>query len=163
MDLIPLTAFVLIGIYVSAIDIRTHRIPNQINAVAALVIPTLIYLVSGISAVIEALKIGLLYFVLFLLLGFISKNSLGMGDVKFSFGCGLIIGYYTPQNWLATLWFMFAATGIFGIIKIVQSRNVQSNKPSRYMTQVGTAIAFGPFMAGSTSLVVLNSLGLPGA
>ena len=163
MSFIPLTVFLLIGIYVSVIDIRTHRIPNQINVIAALLIPVLIYLISGISAVIATLRIGILYFVLFLLLGINSKNSLGMGDVKFSFSCGLIIGYYAPQNWLATIWFMFAAAGLFGLFNIVQAKKVQAKKANSKFNRLGTVIAFGPFMAGSTTLFVLNSLGLPGS
>lgn len=141
----PLIFFVAFSIWLSVIDLKTHRLPNKIVLVATILIGWAIW--QNGNNLLVSIKIGIYYFLVFLVLWLSTKKSLGLGDVKYSICCGLVVGYYLPEHWIYVLWLMFALAALTSLFLIWTKRLTKSDR-----------IAFGPFMALAVTLAVLNSL-----
>ena len=146
--MLPFVIFVCGSFILSVIDFQTHRLPNK--PVLALIIATslAILIQNDNEILIRSLKFGLFYLLILFGLATASKNSIGFGDVKYSFACGQIVGAYLPNRWLEILWVMFALAAMFSLTLIALGKLSRNDR-----------IAFGPFMAISTIAFVANSLG----
>lgn len=142
-----LVLFAVIGIWLSIIDILTHRLPNRIifpsyPAVAILLVAAafaaqdwgrLLSLAGGAAA------LWVFYFILRL----IYPAGMGFGDVKLAGLLGLYLGFV---GWSFLLWGTFAAFllgGVWGVLLIVSRRGTAKS-----------AIPFGPFMIVGAGLVL---------
>jgi leader peptidase (prepilin peptidase)/N-methyltransferase len=142
--LIPLAYF---GIQLSAIDIKTHRLPNQLVGGFALIemvaLGILSWLASDFARLSNALGIATITTTAYLLLHLLSRGSLGMGDVKFAFPLGLCVGWYAADLWLTNIFVAFLLAGLVTGIGIAVRR---LDRKSR--------IAFGPFMFASAVITL---------
>jgi leader peptidase (prepilin peptidase)/N-methyltransferase len=142
-NLIPLVVFIGFGTRLSAIDIKVHRLPNQLVAwFTATQIATLIALslddINDLKLpVLVAIGTSAIYLILFVL----SRGSLGMGDVKFAFPLGLIVGWYAPELWLIAIFGTFLSAGVVALVGIIAKRMNRESK-----------LALGPYMFLSTLL-----------
>ena len=135
--------FIGFGTRLSAIDIKVHRLPNQLVAwFTAIQIATLIaHSLDDINdlklPVLVAVGTSAIYLILFAL----SRGSLGMGDVKFAFPLGLTVGWYAPELWLIAIFGTFLSAGVVALVGIVAKRMNRQSK-----------LALGPYMFLSTLL-----------
>ena len=142
-NLIPLVVFIGFGTRLSAIDIKVHRLPNQLVAwFTAIQIATLIALsLDDINDLklpaLVAVGTSAIYSILFIL----SRGSLGMGDVKFAFPLGLTVGWYAPELWLMAIFGTFLSAGVVALVGIITKRMNRQSK-----------LALGPYMFLSTLL-----------
>jgi leader peptidase (prepilin peptidase)/N-methyltransferase len=92
------------------------------------------------AALLTALATTVTYILLYL----ISRGSLGMGDVKFSFPLGLTVGWYAPSDWLLTILLTFVLAGLVSITEVILKRKTLKSR-----------FAFGPYMYLTSILVIL--------
>jgi len=149
MNLLPIIPLVYFGVQLSMIDFKSHRLPNKLVGWFAL---TEILLLAGLGVVESDLKrlvtatgIAIATMSIYVLLYFISRGSLGMGDVKFAFPLGLTVGWYAPGHWLTSIFVSFLFAGSVAMLGIALK---QISRKSR--------MAFGPYMFLGT----IVSLGL---
>jgi leader peptidase (prepilin peptidase)/N-methyltransferase len=138
--------FVVVGVWLSAIDLRFRILPNRV-VVPAIGIGLVLLVVATFldrapfaqgdvaGQMLRVLAGGFVLFVVYLLLALISPRSLGMGDVKFA---GLIGIYLAAEGWRTLL--IGAAAGFVcaaavGVALLVLRR-----------TTLRASIPFGPMM-----------------
>ena len=142
-NLIPLVVFIGFGTRLSVIDLKVHRLPNQLVAwFTATQIATLIALsldeINDLKLpILVAIGTSAIYLILFVL----SRGSLGMGDVKFAFPLGLTVGWYAPELWLIAIFGTFLSAGVVALVGIIAKRMNRESK-----------LALGPYMFLSTLL-----------
>lgn len=150
LELLPLAVFLLFGLWLSIIDIRSHRLPNQV--VAAMTLISLMVQVaialtqSQLDRLIAGLVTALITTLVYVLLYVCSRGSMGMGDVKFAFPLGLAIGWYNPEQWLPAIFITFCLAGIVALTGIALKR-----------TSWKSALALGPYMFVASGFVCLIS------
>ena len=146
----PLVVLLVFGFWLSIIDIRSHRLPNQVVAAMTLVsisVQALIALTqSRPDRLITALTTALVTTLVYLLLYVCSRGSMGMGDVKFAFPLGLAIGWYNPEQWLPAMFITFCLAGLVALAGIAFKR-----------TSWRSALALGPYMFAASGFVCLIS------
>jgi len=148
-NLIPLVVFIGFGTRLSVIDLKVHRLPNQLVAwFTATQIATLIALsLDDINylklPVLVAVGTSAIYLILFAL----SRGSLGMGDVKFAFPLGLSVGWYAPDLWLMAIFGTFLSAGVVALVGIIAKRMNRQSK-----------LALGPYMFLSTLLTCVAGM-----
>lgn len=151
LALIPLIAFLIFGSTSVLIDLREHRLPNKLTlrlTVVVLASQTLTSIALANWANWPAIiKTVLWLFGSFLIIYFLSRNSLGFGDVKFAIPCALIIGWYSPSHWAAFLWVSFGCAALIAVLLWLVGRATSTS-----------AIAFGPFMYLGVLIVATNAL-----
>lgn len=150
LEILPLAVFILFGLWLSIIDIRSHRLPNQVVGAMALLLISLQAVIALtqsqpdrlIAALATALATTLVYVVLYMF----SRGSMGMGDVKFAFPLGLVIGWHNPEQWLSAIFLTFCLAGIVALTGIALKR-----------TSWKSALALGPYMFIASGFVCLIS------
>ena len=141
--------FIGFGTRLSAIDIKVHRLPNQLVAwFTAIQIATLIALslddINDLKLpVLVAVGTSAVYSILFIL----SRGSLGMGDVKFAFPLGLTVGWYAPELWLMAIFGTFLSAGVVALVGIITKRMNRQSK-----------LALGPYMFLSTLITCVAGM-----
>jgi leader peptidase (prepilin peptidase)/N-methyltransferase len=136
-NLLPLLVLTGFGFWLSAIDLKVHRLPNYL--VAWFAVTQVVTLIGLSVGDLEPIKISMLvatgstaiYCVLFVL----SRGSLGMGDVKFAFPLGLSVGWFAPDLWLMAIFASFLLAGVVAVIGLAAKRIERTSH-----------IAFGPYM-----------------
>ena len=148
-NLIPLLVLVGFGARLSAIDLKVHRLPNQLVAwFTAIQLATLIALsLDGVNELKVALLVAVGTTAIYLILFILSRGALGMGDVKFAFPLGLTVGWYAPEFWLMAIFSSFLCAGVVALIGIAAKR-ITRNSP----------IAFGPYMFLGSLFVIAFSV-----
>ena len=137
------------GARLSAIDLKVHRLPNQLVAwfaaiqLAALIALSLDDFNEFKTPLLVAIGTTAIYLILFIL----SRGALGMGDVKFAFPLGLTVGWYAPEFWLMAIFSSFLCAGVVALIGIAAKR-ITRNSP----------IAFGPYMFLGSLFVIAFSV-----
>jgi leader peptidase (prepilin peptidase)/N-methyltransferase len=138
--------FVVVGVWLSAIDLRFRILPNRV-VVPAIGIGLVLLVVATFldrapfaqgdvaGQTLRVLAGGFVLFAVYLLLALISPRSLGMGDVKFA---GFIGIYLAAEGWRTLL--IGAAAGfvcaaVVGVALLVLRR-----------TTLRASIPFGPMM-----------------
>ncbi len=90
LEIIKITVIVLTGIYISYTDIKEKKIKNEVNLL--LFIFGLIVCYVDYVNIESYIKGSLIIGSTFLILSLIT-NQIGMGDVKYIYAIGLIIGF----------------------------------------------------------------------
>ena len=145
-NFLPLLILIALGGKLAVVDYQTHRLPNRLVGwltVTQLVALTLLWQPEKLQA---ALLTALATTVTYTLLYLISRGSLGMGDVKFSFPLGLTVGWYAPSNWLLTILLTFVLAGFVSIIQVILKHKTLKSR-----------FAFGPYMYLTSILVILSN------
>ena len=131
--------FVIVGAWLTHIDIREHRLPNRIVAPLAgglLVLAVLATLASGsIAELSRAVAGSLILGCFYLVLRAASRRALGGGDVKLAVPIGFLLAW---DGWIPLIaggGLAFILGGIWSILILVTRRGTAR-----------TPIAFGPFM-----------------
>ena len=143
---LPLLTFMCLGFVPVLIDIREHRLPNQLTFRLSAILFSVLTFVSvttsdwaGWLPMFICIGYVCAAYVLLFLLG---RSALGFGDVKFAIPCAAIIGWYAPSEWLLYLWISF---GLAAVTAMILWGTGKANRTS--------AIAFGPFMYLAVILV----------
>ena len=143
---IKLLFLILLMFPMAAIDLRVHKIPNQL-IIAALLVRGLLYIPEFIissSKAFSVLKDNLLGFVIigafFLLLLLVFKNSIGMGDIKLFAVMGFYQGLWGALN---SVFFSLAVSFVISIVLLI------TKKKSRKDT-----ISFGPSILIGTIIAI---------
>jgi leader peptidase (prepilin peptidase)/N-methyltransferase len=140
MYLSPLWVFMIFAIALSYIDAKRHILPNRlVLASLTAILATEIGLVmtsQDITKFSESVIVGLETLLVYICLLVVSRGKLGMGDVKYSFVTGLVMGWVAPQMWLVCIWLAFTLASLW---VLVTARQVHRTRHSH--------IAFGPFMS----------------
>ena len=150
---IYLVPFAIATYFVVYIDIKTHRIPNQINLLLALAMSLTVPIWKFMDPDWEISPIfigGISLFIIYFFLNLISGNRIGMGDVKLAYSAGMASGSFGVYGvTLATL-IAFTLAGFFALLLLVTRR-----------AKLQSEFAFGPFMILGTwlSLLILNTFG----
>jgi leader peptidase (prepilin peptidase) / N-methyltransferase len=121
--LAPLTAVLTL------IDIREHRLPNRLNALALTVA------VLGVQFDARALLIGVAAFGIFLALHLVTGGGLGLGDVKLAPSLAIVLGHVDPGLALDALLLTFLTAGLLSAVLLAMRK-----------ITVRSRIPFGPFM-----------------
>ena len=143
---LPLVPLVLFGIWLSLVDLKTHRLPNPI--VGWFTFTQLLVLLiasqgpTSPKLLVDALMIAGLNTLVYVILFAISRGSLGMGDVKFAFPLGLCVGWYAPELWLAEVFGTFVIAGLIASLGMLTKRMNRNSK-----------LALGPYMFISTLII----------
>lgn len=135
MEIVSWLLLVPITLLLSWIDLREHRLPNALVAVA-LVIGLLGF--GGAEPVgrfTVAVLSSLGLFLFYLLLALVSRDGLGMGDVKLAAVVGLYLGFLNPRTLFSATWLTFLLGGLVVI------GGISFNGLDRR-----SRIPFGPFM-----------------
>ncbi|MDA8195972.1 MAG: prepilin peptidase [Actinomycetota bacterium] len=141
----------------SAIDINTRTIPRKLIYVGTVIVVVLsaVYAVAkGDIGVLErALFLGAISFLVFILIFFASRGSLGFGDVRLSFVIGFSLGIFGARLVIDFFYIAFASAAAYGITLLMRKRAGRKTK-----------IPFGPFMSlgAFAGLMLLNSLRILG-
>ena len=150
LEILPLAVLILFGLWLSIIDIRSHRLPNQIIGAMALLLISVQAVIaltqSQLDRLVTALIIALATTLVYLLLYIVSRGSMGMGDVKFAFPLGLTIGWYNPEQWLSAIFLTFCLAGLVALTGIALKR-----------TSWKSALALGPYMFIASGFVCVIS------
>lgn len=132
-------ALAAVGIWLTAIDARTHRLPNRI------VLPTLASLfalvllegaLTGDAGKATASVIGMLALAAFFAaLHVMSGQGMGGGDVKLAAAIGLLLGWHGWQALLVGVFSTFLLGAGYALVLLGLRR-----------VKLETRIAFGPWM-----------------
>ena len=127
------------GLALSVIDMREHRLPNNLVAIAAL-LGLAAVAASAISSgdpgsLVRAVLGAVMVFGVLLVMALIAPSGLGMGDVKLGAVTGLYLGWL---GWSWLFWGTFIGFGIGAVwaVALIMLKKAQSSTP----------IAFGPFL-----------------
>ena len=117
------------------------------TVVLAAVIAVAYALDAQIEATTGPLTTGLKTMGTYLIVYVASRGQFGMGDVKFGFPLGCLMGYYAPNLWLTSIVASFLLAAAVAAIGLATGR---INRHSR--------IAFGPYMALATVVLCTFSV-----
>lgn len=149
--LLPALCFlVLLGVPLTVIDIRQHRLPDRLTlpaypAALALLGIAVIYMQNAQRLLTHALLGLAAALVFYLLLAVIYPAGIGFGDVKLAGVLGLYLGWFGARAFLAGLAGGFVLAAVFGIALIAAGRATRK-----------TQVPFGPFMlAGAVGAILI--------
>nr|WP_157892187.1 MULTISPECIES: prepilin peptidase [unclassified Frankia] len=138
----------MLGVWLSAIDVRVHRLPD------ALVLPSypLLAVLLGAAALVDdapdrllrAVLAGAACWLAFLTLYRLPRAGLGRGDVKLA---GLLGGALGWLGWPSVVFGMFAGVVLGGVAALVLLAAGRARWHDR--------LAYGPFLLAGTLLAVL--------
>ncbi|MGW4029919.1 prepilin peptidase [Streptomyces sp. NPDC004838] len=128
-----------VAVLLALVDLRVHRLPDQLTLTLAAASAVLLGAVSPLpgtagswpTALLGGLALGGAYLVLFL----IHPNGLGFGDVKLALSLGVVLGWYGWTVLLAGAFAGFLLGSLYGAWLMAIGRAGRK-----------TAIPFGPFM-----------------
>lgn len=148
-------AFVMsaaVGVWLTVIDVRTHRLPNAI-VLSALGVTILLLAASCLfgapwGALLRALAAGAVLFVFFLALRVIGRGAMGGGDVKLAALMGVLLGWVGWSAVAVGVLVAFVLGGLVGVILLATRRASRA-----------TRIPFGPFLVAGTWIGALAAAG----
>ena len=146
-----LIPFAIATYFVIYIDIQTQRIPNFINLILALTMTIAVVVWRFFNQDWQIFPIiigGVTLFIIYFGLNLVSRNRLGMGDVKLAYAVGMASASFGISGMILATLFAFALSGMFALGLLVSKK---ANLKSEF--------AFGPFMIAGTwlSLLMLSS------
>ena len=140
--------FGVIALWLSAVDIRSHRLPNRIifpsYAVAGALLVTALLAAGDAGGALRTVLAGAALWSFYLMLRLIYPAGMGLGDVKLAFLLGLYLG---QLGWMHLLYGTLAAFllgGLWGSALIIFRRG-----------SAKTRIPFGPFMLSGALAAML--------
>jgi leader peptidase (prepilin peptidase)/N-methyltransferase len=134
----------------TAIDIRSHLLPNRIvlpSYWTAVPLSLAAALGGGAfdgAAVLRVLGGGVVLWAVYFVLRVVYPAGMGFGDVKLAGVLGLYLGYLSWEHLLWGTAAAFLLGGLYGVVLIVLRRGTGK-----------TAIPFGPFMLVGAALALL--------
>lgn len=139
-----------LGVAISYIDVREHRLPDWLTlhafgvaAIGLLAAPS----ISGEWGQYGRAWLGAAAVsALFLALALVRPSDLGMGDVKLSASAGMLLGWVGWDTVVVGVFFAFLIGGLVGLTLILARR---ANRR--------TALPFGPFILAGSLLALLWS------
>jgi leader peptidase (prepilin peptidase) / N-methyltransferase len=144
--LFPMILLAYFGIRLSIIDFKSHRLPNQLvgwfAVIEVFLLGFLSWFADDLARLMTALVVGVASTTAYLLLYFLSRGALGMGDVKFAFPLGLCVGWYSANHWLVAIFVSFLLAGLVAVIGLATKRMTRKSR-----------LAFGPYMFLGTLIV----------
>ncbi len=119
-------------------DLKYKIIPDQLNIfLVILIVINLILKGTSFEEFFSVFLSGVTIFIFFLLLFLLTKGrGMGLGDVKFSFLMGLLLGF--PKI-LVAFYLAFLTGAVISLILIIRGKKTMKSK-----------IAFGPFLVSAT-------------
>jgi leader peptidase (prepilin peptidase)/N-methyltransferase len=146
ISLFPMILLAYFGIRLSIIDFKAHRLPNQLvgwfAVIEVFLLGFLSWFADDLARLMTALVVGVASTTAYLLLYFLSRAALGMGDVKFAFPLGLCVGWYSANHWLVAIFVSFLLAGLVAVIGLATKRMTRKSR-----------LAFGPYMFLGTLIV----------
>ena len=140
LHLSPLWVFIIFAIALSYIDAQQHILPNRlVLACLTAILATetgLVAISQDFTKLSGSVIVGFETLLVYVCLLIVSRGQLGMGDVKFSFVTGLVIGWTAPQLWLVCIWLAFTMASLWVLATSRQGHRTRHSY-----------IAFGPFMS----------------
>lgn len=141
--------FAVVAVWLSVVDIRSHRLPNRIifpsYAVAGALLLASVLVAGDAGAAVRIVLAGAALWSFYLLLRIIYPAGMGLGDVKLAFLLGLYLGLLGWTHLLFGTMAAFLLGGLWGLGLIVSRRG-----------SAKTQIPFGPFMlCGALGAMVL--------
>lgn len=140
--------FGVIALWLSVVDIRSHRLPNRIifpsYGVAGVLLLTALVAAGDPGGALRTVLGGAALWSFYLVLRLVYPAGMGLGDVKLAFLLGLYLGHL---GWMQLLYGTMAAFllgGLWGAALLLSRRG--SGK---------TRIPFGPFMLSGALGVML--------
>ena len=112
MEIVPWLLLVPITLLLSWFDVREHRLPNPLVAIA-LVVGLIGFGGAGpLNRFSAAILSSLGLFLFYLFLAGVSRDGLGMGDVKLAAVIGLYLGFLSPSTVFSATWLTFLLGGL---------------------------------------------------
>lgn len=147
-----LVLFLLNGIRLSVIDLRTRLLPNAIMwpwFVSALALLGAAALCAREPVLIlRSLSGAAVLFAGYLLVHYMVPGGMGMGDVKLAAVLGLYLGFVSWSHLLIGTVFTFVlGAGVSAVLLLSKRMNLRSS------------LAFGPFMLSGSAIAVAVSFG----
>lgn len=140
---LPLVVVLTFGIWLSAVDLREHRLPNRIVAAAGLALVPSILHFENLG---QLFMFATSYFGIYLSLFLLSRGQMGFGDVKYAAVLGLAVGCYTSRlDQLVA--FTFISAGLVTAMLLLLGR-----------ITLRSHIAFGPFMTFGALITIAVTL-----
>lgn len=141
-SVIQAAVFASISLIIGVHDARTMHIPNHLSAGLFLGLFTcsLVFMINGILTpehFLRQILFSILSPAFFMIIRLSSKKGLGLGDVKYSAGCGFFIG----NEYIFIAWFISAL--ICGLWILFKKKFRKGKQVSKEKSE----IPFGPFMA----------------
>ncbi|HEV7169168.1 MAG TPA: prepilin peptidase [Micrococcaceae bacterium] len=144
--------FGVIALWLSMVDIRSHRLPNRIifpsYAVAGILLLAALLAAGDPGGALRTVLGGVGLWFFYLLLRLIYPAGMGLGDVKLAFLLGLYLGHLGWTHLLYGTMAAFLLGGLWGAGLILSRRG--SGK---------TRIPFGPFMLSGALGAMLLAAG----
>lgn len=135
----------------SFIDLRSRLIPDRIllpgTAVGLALLAGGAALEARLDGLPEALASGLGYFLVLLVMNFLTRGAIGMGDVKLAFLLGLFAGYNRWETAAAAGVGAFLLAGVASVLLLALRLRTRRDH-----------IPFGPFMAAAAWAAIAWSL-----
>ncbi len=139
LEISPLVIFAVLGFQLARIDFKQKILPNELVAKLSVFVLGTCFAYSALlgdwAKLRSGIWFGFSYLAVFLGLFFLSRGQLGFGDVKFSFVCGLTLGWTANQYLFESLFLAFGGAGIVSILLLATQK-----------IRLKSQIAFGPFM-----------------
>lgn len=137
--------FLTVGLSLTVIDVRSHRLPNVLTLPLYLILCSVLVLDSIVnsmwSSFFRALFLSAALCFFYLLLNIISKGGMGLGDAKFALSVGLLAGYVSGFTVIGATFVAFFLGALVGVIAMLAKKGNRK-----------TAIPFGPFIFLGTLL-----------
>ena len=130
----------LLLVAIAAIDFETRRIPNELVAALA-AIAIVARAVAERSSLVESVVAGIAVFIVALVLAFVARGGLGMGDVKLAGALGFLLG---KAVFVALLFGTVAGAAV--ALAILIRRGAAGRR---------TTLAYGPYLALGGVLAIL--------
>lgn len=145
-DILRAQALLSILAVISIVDKEKHLIPNVllivsvVERIVILVVATFAFGLSELKYMIGCFIVAAVIYLVFLLLRFITKNGVGMGDVKMFALIGLYLNY---QMSLTSLLYSFFISFVLAIYYLVtKKKNRKDELPFAPCVLIGTMLAF---------------------
>ncbi|MGP6206357.1 A24 family peptidase [Microbacterium sp.] len=147
-------AFAVIGVALAIIDIRSHRLPNRLVALAGasglVLLAGAAVTGGGIDALLRSLLAALALFAAYLALRMLSAGGVGGGDVKLAAVIGLYLGWLGWGSVLVGTLAGFVLGGLFAAAMLLIRR-----------AERRTAIPFGPWMIAGAWVAITLTVSSP--
>ena len=136
----------VVGLRLSVIDLAEHRLPNRLT-LPLFVSLVMVSLVGGEPDSVRGALVGsVISGVVFLGLAVLPGKPLGLGDVKFQFGLGWMLGYLDPALAVMGAAGSFVVGGL-SVIPALMRGGVKAVDP----------VPLGPWMMVATCCVVVGA------
>ncbi|UOE43805.1 prepilin peptidase [Agromyces larvae] len=145
-------AFTAASTVLSIVDLVEHRLPNPVVGATLAIVGGLLVLAAAVSGrwlslAWAAAGLGAMFGV-YLLLGLLVPNAMGMGDMKLAAPIGMLLGWFGLTTWVVGLVAAFLVGGVIAIAALALRR-----------VSWRGSIPFGPAMLAGALVSLLVTAG----